>query len=101
MQTIILNGGAIGCVIKFEIDGDAELTYALSKEHWGKGITTEALAQFLKLETARPLHGRVAYDNMGSQRVLKRNGFVRIATEKGFANARGMEIEEFVYRLGE
>jgi RimJ/RimL family protein N-acetyltransferase len=36
---------------------------------------------------------------VGSQRVLQKCGFTLIAKEKGFANARNMEIEEFVYQL--
>jgi RimJ/RimL family protein N-acetyltransferase len=41
----------------------------------------------------------VAADNSGSIRVLEKNGFKRTGTERGYANARGREIEEFVYQL--
>ena len=99
MQTIIINDEVIGCVIKFEIEGDAEITYAINKAHWGKGITTKALQLFTELETKRPIFGRVAFDNIPSQRILEKAGFERIGEDKGFANARGMEIEEFIYRL--
>jgi RimJ/RimL family protein N-acetyltransferase len=57
------------------------------------------LKNFLNLETARPLFGRVAFDNLGSQKVLENCGFVKIGTDRGFANARQAEIEEFIYRL--
>jgi len=33
--------------------------------------------------------------------VMEKCGFQKIGTEKGFANARQAEIEEFVYRLDE
>ena len=38
-------------------------------------------------------------DNLASLRVLEKCGFVVIGREKGFANARGMEIEEVVLEL--
>ena len=48
-----------------------------------------------------PLHARIAYDNVASHRVLEKCGFRVIATERGFAQARSAEIEEFVLRLEE
>jgi RimJ/RimL family protein N-acetyltransferase len=63
------------------------------------GIGTRALQMFLDLEATRPLYGRVAYDNYGSQRLLEKCGFNKIKVEKGFANARQAEIEEYVYKL--
>jgi [ribosomal protein S5]-alanine N-acetyltransferase len=53
----------------------------------------------LTIENTRPVFGRVAFDNFGSQKVLEKCGFVKIGTDKGFANARQTEIEEFIYRL--
>ncbi len=99
MQSILLGDKIIGCVIKFMMFGEAEITYAVSKEYWGKGMTSLALGQFLEIEKTRPIHGRVAFDNIGSQRVMEKNGFIKIGKDKGFANARGKEIEEFIYRL--
>jgi [ribosomal protein S5]-alanine N-acetyltransferase len=55
----------------------------------------------LTVETWRPLHARVAYDNVASQRVLEKCGFRVVATERGFAEARSGEIEEFALRLEE
>lgn len=100
MQTIVVGEQVIGCVVKFVMEGDAEITYAISKAYWGKGLTTKAVQQFLEQETTRPIFGRVAYDNFASQRILEKAGFKRIGKEKGFANARGKEIEEFIYKLG-
>lgn len=66
--------------------------------HWGKGIATRALAAFLDLETRRPLEARVAQDNRASLRVLEKNGFSVVGTDRFFANARGEEIDEYVLR---
>jgi ribosomal-protein-alanine N-acetyltransferase len=53
----------------------------------------------LTVDASRPLHARVAYDNVASQRVLEKYGFRVIGTERGFAEARSREIEEVVLRL--
>lgn len=98
-QTIIAGTVIVGSIAKFIMEGDAEITYWIDKNFWGKGIATNALKDFLALETTRPLFGRVAFDNLGSQKVLEKCGFVKIGTDKGFALARQTEIEEFIYRL--
>ncbi len=99
MQSILLDGLLVGCVVKFVMGGDADITYALNKKHWGKGITSEAVKLFLDIETTRPLFGRVANDNNRSRKILEKAGFMKIGTNTDFANARGMEIEEYIYRI--
>ena len=98
-QTILVNHIIAGSIAKFEIEGEAEITYWIDKKFWGKGVATTALKKFLAIESIRPILGRVAFDNVGSQKVLERSGFVKVGTDKGFANARQMEIEEFIYKL--
>lgn len=98
-QTILVGTVIAGSIAKFVMEGDAEITYWIDKSFWGKGIATAALKDFLKIEETRPIFGRVAFDNIGSQRVLEHCGFIRTGTDRGFANARQMEIEEFIYRL--
>ncbi len=98
-QTILVDHIIAGSVAKFVMEGDAEITYWLDKKFWGQGIATKALKDFLILETTRPLVGRVAFDNVGSQKVLEKCGFVKIGADKGYANARQAEIEEYIYKL--
>ncbi|WP_229728792.1 GNAT family N-acetyltransferase [Hymenobacter glacieicola] len=64
-------------------------------------MATTALQHFLLIEQTRPIFGRVAFDNVGSQKVLEHCGFVKIGTDKGFANVRQLEVEEYTYRLAE
>lgn len=99
MQSILLEDEVVGCVVKFVMGGDSDITYALDKIHWGKGITSKAVNLFLQIEETRPLFGRVANDNLSSQKVLEKSGFKRIGSNTAFANARGEEIEEYIYRL--
>ena len=98
-QTIIIDNVIAGSIGKFVMEGDAEITYWIDRKFWGQGIATKALKEFLKIETARPIFGRVAFDNFGSQKVLEKYGFIKTGTDKGFANAKQTEIEEFIYKL--
>jgi RimJ/RimL family protein N-acetyltransferase len=98
-QTILVNNSIAGSIAKFEIEGEAEITYWIDRQYWGKGIASTALKKFLVLETTRPLCGRTAFDNWGSQKVLEKAGFEKVGTDKGFANARQADIEEFIYKL--
>jgi ribosomal-protein-alanine N-acetyltransferase len=99
MQTILLNGTIVGSLAKFEIEGEAEVTYWIDKKSWGTGVASTALKDFLITEKTRPIRGRVAFDNIGSRRVLEKCGFLKTGTDKGFANARQQEIEEIIYLL--
>lgn len=98
-QLIMLDDIVVGSIAKFVMEGDAEITYWIDKQYWAKGIASQALRDFLFLEQTRPIFGRVAFDNIGSQKVLEKCNFVRIGSDKGFAHERQCEIEEFIYRL--
>lgn len=98
-QTILLDNIIVGSIAKFVMEGNPEITYWIDRKFWGQGIATKALKNFLDMETTRPIFGRVAFDNFGSQKVLEKRGFVKIGSDKGFANARQTEIEEFIYKL--
>ena len=102
IQTIMFNGHVVGSVSSYEDEGKPEVTYWLGKDYWGKGMATWALKEFLAHNNqTRPIYARVAKDNLGSRRVLEKCGFKIIGESKGFANARGQEIEEFLLELGE
>lgn len=98
-RTILFDGAVVGNVASFVMYGAREITYGVDRGHWGKGIATKALGQFLHEFQERPLHGRAAADNQGSIRVLEKCGFTLCGQRKGFANARGQEIEEVVLKL--
>lgn len=99
MQTIFIDDVLVGSVIHFDLGDETNVSYWIDRKHWGKGIASKALQQFIATTDKQTLYGMVAFDNIGSQKVLERNGFVRIGAKKGFANGRGEEIQEFVYRL--
>ena len=99
MQTVLVNGIIAESISKFEMEDDAEITYWFDKKWWGKGIASAALQQFLLVENTRPIYGRVAFDNIGSQKVLEAAGFRKTGIDRGFAYARQIEIEEAIYKL--
>jgi RimJ/RimL family protein N-acetyltransferase len=98
-RTIELGGAVVGVISSWTQDGDREVTYWIARDQWGKGIATQALTEFLEIETTRPLHAAAAADNTASLRVLEKCGFERVGEGRGFANARGEEIDELILRL--
>src|SRR5687767_9581337 len=83
MRTIKVKGIIVGSIAKFIMENEAEITYWIDRNFWGQGIATTALKDFLKIEKSRPIRGRVAFDNYGSQKVLEKCGFVKIGADKG------------------
>lgn len=100
IRTILVGDAVAGTIAGFERDGDAEVTYWVGRQFWGKGVATRALAAFLREHPRRPLHARAAKDNVASIRVLEKCGFTVAGYDKGFANARGAEIDEVILMLG-
>jgi RimJ/RimL family protein N-acetyltransferase len=100
IRTIVVDGQVAGSVSSYYDDGHPEVTYWLGKQYWGKGLATRALSEFLAhANPTRPIYARAAKDNIGSLRVLEKCGFRIIGEGRGFANARGKEIEEFLLQL--
>lgn len=99
IKTILFNGQVAGNVLSFEQFDEREVSYWIGKEFWGKGIATKALSEFLEYVTERPLYARAAKDNVGSLRVLEKCGFTIAGEDKGFANARGEEVEEYILKF--
>ena len=99
IRTILETGQVAGYVVGFERDGQPEISYWIGKQFWGKGLATEALSRFLEVCQVRPLQARVAKDNLASIRVLEKSGFSVIGDDRGFANARGMKVEEYILEL--
>ncbi|CAN5855679.1 GNAT family N-acetyltransferase [soil metagenome] len=99
IQTIIFDDAIVGNISSHKWFGEPEVSYWISKECWGKGIATDALNLFLARVSIRPLYARVVKDNAGSKRVLEKCGFTLSSEDKGFAEARGEEVEELIFVL--
>ena len=79
--------------------GEREVTYWIDRACWGRGVATAALRGLLAQVPERPLYARAAADNAGSLRVLEKCGFRESARARGYARARGEEIDEVVLTL--
>ncbi len=99
VQTILCDGQVAGSVLSYRMEGEPEVSYWLGREFWGKGIATWALGEFLETDRSRPMYARVAKDNLASLRVLQKCGFVIHGEDRGFANAREQEVEEYILIL--
>jgi len=99
-KTIVRDGQVVGSIGSWEDAGKREVTYWIGRAYWGQGIATLALSEYLAhCVRVRPMYARVAKDNLGSRRVLEKCGFRVIGESKGFASARGQEIEELHLEL--
>lgn len=93
-KAIVVGGEVAGNVGSWEQDGQRLVGYWMGRSHWGRGLATAALREFLKHDTTRPLYAYVAVHNVGSIRVLEKCGFRAVddVTE-------GAEPEERLFRL--
>jgi RimJ/RimL family protein N-acetyltransferase len=98
-KTIVAEGQVAGHIACFPQGEHKEVTYWLGREFWGRGLATQALKSMLRLVGERPVFARAATDNIGSIRVLQKCGFKITGTDKGFANGRGEETEDYILRL--
>jgi RimJ/RimL family protein N-acetyltransferase len=99
VKTVLFNGDIAGNIVCFEQLGEREVGYWLGKKYWGKGIASQALAQFLDLIKTRPLYAHVAKHNVASKRVLEKCGFKIAAEDKFFSKIFGEDIEEYILIL--
>jgi RimJ/RimL family protein N-acetyltransferase len=97
-KTIVVDGQVAGNVVSWEQGGRRLVGYWIGREHWGKGIATRALLEFLTHETTRPVHAWVAEDNVASIRVLEKCGFRLDAAEGRHTGDDG--VVEILMRLG-
>ena len=98
IKAISYDGEVAGYILSWEMEGEREVGYWLGKAYWGKGIATQALAEYVSIVKTRPLMAHVARHNIGSRRVLEKCGFVVIGEDK-YTNPAGVEVEEFVLKL--
>ncbi|HVU22541.1 MAG TPA: GNAT family N-acetyltransferase [Opitutus sp.] len=97
-RTVLAGGHVAGNIGAWTdaASNDRFICYWIGREFWGRGIASAALAQFLRSESTRPLHARVARHNLGSIRVLEKAGFTRTG-EETFTSPSGARIEELSY----
>lgn len=98
-KTILCDGRVAGYIVSFNRSGERQVGYWLGKAFWGKGVATQALAQFLTYERARPLVAHVVTHNVASVRVLEKCGFAFWRRDRAAAATGGEVVEEVVLKL--
>lgn len=94
------DGRFAGYALSFLMGGERQIGYWIVQQLWGRGIATAAVDRMLDLIPERPLWASTVDDNLGSQRVLQKAGFVFQHVERTHAARRGTEVDERVFRLG-
>ena len=96
----VIDGGAmVGCICAFKQEDLNSIGYWITREHWGKGYATRAIALLLAEVSTRPLYARVAAHNAASLRALHRNGFVITDRCNSPANERYVACERLTLVL--
>lgn len=85
-KTIVVDGQVVGNIGSWLSDGKREIGYWIDRAFWGRGIATEALSAFLRLERTRPLYAGVAKHNAASIRVLQKCGFTLLGPDDAASN---------------
>jgi RimJ/RimL family protein N-acetyltransferase len=92
--------GVAGNIVSFVLHGRQEVGYWLGRDFWGRGIATQALAQFLEIVSVRPLYGIAVRHNVGSIRVLQKCGFQIQSYQPILSGIPGEEgLEEVILKL--
>ncbi len=95
--------GTIGLYAYSEQNRRAELGYDLLREHWGKGLTTEAVIAVLRYAFEELKLNRVEAktdsENVASIRVLEKSGFIREGLLRQRYNYKGGFHDEVFYGI--
>ena len=82
LSTILADDTVAGNIVYWEAAGEPNIGYWLGKTHWGKGIASAAVAQFLTKIQTRPVYAHVAKHNFASIRVLQKCGFELVREDR-------------------
>jgi RimJ/RimL family protein N-acetyltransferase len=94
-RAIVFDDKVVGNIVSWDEGGRRLVGYWIGREHWGQGVATAALSEFLHEESSRPLCAYVAVHNRGSIRVLQKCGFRQLGTLEMTPDG----IEEYLFQL--
>uniref|UniRef100_A0A7N0V718 N-acetyltransferase domain-containing protein n=1 Tax=Kalanchoe fedtschenkoi TaxID=63787 RepID=A0A7N0V718_KALFE len=84
----------------------AEIGYVLGSAHWGKGIATRAVKMvvgevfaFSEWAELERLEGLVDVENVGSQKVLEKAGFLKEGVLRKYAVMKGRSVDMVMYSV--
>lgn len=94
--------GSIGFILKEDVYAkNIEIGYFLGEEYWGKGIVTLAVKQLVEklIEEFSParIYAAVYENNIGSMRVLEKNGFLLEAIHRKAVFKNNVLLDEYLW----
>jgi RimJ/RimL family protein N-acetyltransferase len=96
-RAIVVDGEVAGDVVSWADEEGRHVGYRIAQRFWGRGIATAALRLFLEEEvTERPLNADLQQSNVGSRRVLEKNGFRLLGPDEQPADP---EPDSYYFRL--
>lgn len=98
-KTVLVDGRVAGNIVSFEWSGKREVGYWIGRDHWGKGVATKALTQFLEQVSTRPLYAGVTKHNVASLRVLEKCGFTISGGDRWAPEPSGEHVDEWILKL--
>eukprot|EP01018_Ginkgo_biloba_P031032 Gb_00317 [translate_table: standard] len=107
-KSICLDGKAIGSICVSQGEGFAkcrgELGYVIATKYWGKGFTTQAVKLVLskvfgEMKDLERVEGLVDPENVASQRVLEKAGFVKEGLLCKYLISKGRPRDFYIYRF--
>jgi RimJ/RimL family protein N-acetyltransferase len=99
-RTVVVDEDVAGNVVSWrDPNGKRLVGYWIGRDHWGKGIATLALLEFVRRVTERPLYAYVAVQNVASIRVLQKCGFAVTDDQHPAPDDVVDDVEELLLRL--
>ncbi|XP_042507589.1 putative [ribosomal protein S5]-alanine N-acetyltransferase [Macadamia integrifolia] len=107
-RAICVKDRPIGCIFVKQGKGSdrcrGEIGYVLGSGYWGQGITTHAVKMvissiFSELEGLERLEALIDVENLRSQRVIEKAGFIREGVLRKYWILRGRTLDMVIYSL--
>ena len=98
IYTILDDQRVVGYIVSWVMEGERMFGYWIGREYWGMGYASGAVSHFLAEVPIRPLVAHVASTNIGSKRVLEKNGFRYVSVES-VADEHFGNLELLKYQL--
>eukprot|EP01018_Ginkgo_biloba_P028885 Gb_01753 [translate_table: standard] len=107
-KAICLDGKPIGSISVNQGEGSAncrgEVGYVIARKYWGKGFTAQAVKLvlskvFREMRELERVEGLVEPENVASQRVLEKAGFVKEGLLCKYLISKGRARDFYIYRF--
>jgi len=105
IKAISIHDQLVGCIGvtpgEFEYERSGEVGYWLARQHWGKGIASQALSQLVDLVfSSTPLirlYATVFSGNVASQKLLLKSGFIEEARLQSAIFKQGQIFDSHIF----